>query len=84
MKLAQLFWLLKFGVLLFFVLLILGIHLNQTFLIVLGVILLVVVFLTFQLKYRCPYCHKILNSRKLTPVKVCPRCKKNLEDEEVC
>ena len=58
--------------------------LESNILIVLGVILLGVVFLTFQLKYRCPYCHKILNSRKLTPVKVCPRCKKKLEDEEVC
>lgn len=83
MKLTRLFWLCKFGVLLFFILLILGLKLDQPILIILGVILLVIVFLVFQFKYRCPYCHKILNSRKITPVKICPRCGKNLENEDV-
>lgn len=83
MKLSQLFWLCKFGVLLFFILLILGLKLDMSVLIILGVILLVIVFLTFQFKYRCPYCHKILNSRKITPVKTCPRCSKNIENEDV-
>lgn len=83
MKLSQLFWLCKFGVLLFFILLILGLKTNQASFIILGVVLLVVVFLTFLLKYRCPHCHKILNSRRLMPVKICPRCGKNIEHEEV-
>ena len=83
MKLSQLFWLCKLGVLVFFILLILGLKLNVPALIVVGVMLLVIVFLLFQWKYRCPNCHKILNSRKLTPVKVCPRCGTKLEDEKV-
>ena len=83
MKLSQLFWFCKFGVLVFFLLLILGLRVDSTLLIGVGVVILVIVFLVFQFKYRCPFCHKILNSRKLTPVKTCPRCGKNLENEKM-
>ena len=79
MSLSKLFWLCKLGVLIFFVLLILGLKLKETYLIVIGVIILVIVFLVFIFKYRCPYCHKLLNSRKLVPVKVCPCCGKKLK-----
>ena len=81
MKLSKLFWLCKLGVLVFFILLSLGLAYDSSVLIWIGVILLVIVALIFQFKYRCPYCHKLLNSRKLTPVKTCPRCGKNLENE---
>lgn len=80
MKLSKLFWICKLGVLLFFILLILGLELDMPVLIVIGVVLLVGVFLAFQFKYRCPYCHKILDSKKLTPAKTCPRCGKNIEN----
>ena len=81
MKLSKLFWLCKLGVLVFFILLWMGLAWDVPALIVIGVVILVIVALIFQFKYRCPHCHKLLNSRKLTPVKVCPRCGKNLENE---
>ena len=81
MKLSKLFWLCKLGVLVFFILLSLGIAYKAPVLTVIGVVILVIVALIFQFKYRCPNCNKLLNSRKITPVKVCPRCGLNLEDK---
>ena len=81
MKLTKLFWLCKLGVLIFFILLTMGLTYDKSWLIVTGVVILVIVASIFQFKYRCPYCNKLLNSRKLTPVKTCPRCGKNLEND---
>lgn len=78
MKLTTLFWLLKSGVLLFFVLFILGITFKAPWLTVIGIVILVAVSVIFQMKYRCPYCGKALDSRKLTPEKICHRCGKRL------
>ena len=81
MKLSKLFWLCKLGVLIFFILLTMGLYLDASWLTVIGVIILVIAAVIFQWKYRCPYCHKLLNSRSIVPVKVCPRCGKNLADQ---
>ena len=78
MKLTTLFWLCKAGVLVFFALLILGLTFKMTWMIVVGVVILVDAAVLFQWKYRCPYCHKVLDSRSLTPSKCCPRCGKKL------
>lgn len=78
MKLSNIFWLCKLGVLGFFLLLIAGLKLDAPWMIIVGVVLLVIVTLVFYLKYRCPYCKKVLDSRKLTPAKQCPRCGKRL------
>ena len=80
MKLTKVFWLCKLGVLLFFVLLTLGLKLDAPWLIWTSVLVLGASALGFQLGYRCPFCHKVLDSRKLTPAKTCPRCGRNLED----
>ena len=74
MKLTTLFWLGKLGDLAFFALLILGITLTLPVLTVIGIVIVVAVAVIYQWKYRCPYCHKALDSRKLTPEKVCHHC----------
>lgn len=78
MKLRNLFWICKLGILIFFILLIVGLKLEASWLIVAGVILLVIITIVFYLKYRCPNCGKVLDSRKLTPAKRCPKCGKQL------
>ena len=67
MKLSKLFWLCKLGVLVFFILLSLGLAYDSSVLIWIGVVILVIVALIFQFKYRCPYCHKLLNSPQAHP-----------------
>ena len=80
MKLSGLFWLCKLGVLVFFVLLTLGIRWKAPWLTALGILILVIAALAFQFRYRCPSCHKRLNSRRLTPEKTCPCCGRDLEN----
>ena len=81
MKLSKIFWLCKLGVLTFFILLTMGLYWEASWLTGIGVIILVIAAAVFQWKYRCPCCHKLLNSRSILPVKVCPRCGKNLANQ---
>ena len=72
------FRLLQLASLTFFVLLLLDLLLQQHWMTILGVLLLLPAGIQAAIFYRCPHCGKLLNARRYTMAKACPRCGREL------